>query len=123
MAGNDIAHPGGHAIAMYYDTGSPDVCTDNVITNNYAHHCGDVAVCSFGWGSGICISGLRNVASHNLVHDTAYNAFNFDGYDNVIEYNRFHHSSLECDDCGGIYGWVNTKHGSGRNIKFLPKPY
>ncbi len=116
IAGNDIPHPGGHAVAMYYDTASQDTCTDNVITNNYAHHCGEVTVCSFGWGSGICVSGRRNVASHNLVHDTAYNAFNFDGWDNVIEYNRIHHSSLECDDCAGIYGWVNTRGGSGRNI-------
>jgi parallel beta-helix repeat protein len=101
---------------MYYDTASPDTCTDNIVTNNYAYHCGELNVCSFGWGSGICLSGRRNVASHNLVHDTAYNAFNFDGWDNVIEYNYIHHSSLEIDDCGGIYGWGNTRGGSGRNM-------
>jgi parallel beta-helix repeat protein len=115
IAGNDIGYPGGHAIAMYYKTAGDDICTDNVVTNNYAHHCGEMTVCSFGWGSGICISGQRNTASHNLIHDTAYNAFNFDGWDHVIEYNYIHHSSLECDDCAGIYGWVNTQGGSGRN--------
>ncbi len=113
VAGNDIATPGGHAIAMYYSVGTPDACTDNIITNNYAHHCGEIAMCSFGWGSGIAISGKRNTLSHNLVHDTAYSAINFDGYDHVIEYNHVHHTSLEGADCGALYGWVNTKAGSG----------
>lgn len=113
VAGNDIAYPGGHAIAMYYNVGSPDACTDNTITNNYAHHCGEITMCSFGWGSGIAISGRRNTLSHNLVHDTAYSAINFDGYDHVIEYNHVHHTSLEGSDCGSLYGWVNSKAGSG----------
>ena len=116
VAGNDVFHPGGHAIATYYNVVSPQACSDNVITNNYAHHCGEILVCSFGWGSGICISGRRNVVSHNLVHDTAYNPMNFDGWDHVMEYNVFHHGNLECTDCGAFYGWVNTKGGSGRNI-------
>ena len=38
VAGNDIPHPGAHAIAMYYKVGTPDACRDNVIDNNYAHH-------------------------------------------------------------------------------------
>ncbi len=115
VAGNDIAFPGGHAIAMYYDTSSPDVCSDNVITNNYAHHCGEIEVCSFGWGSGLSLSGRRNVLSHNLLHDTAYSGINFDGWDNVIEYNHVHHVSLAAQDSGGIYGWTNWRGGSGRN--------
>ncbi len=116
IAGNDVPHPGGHAIAMHYDVVSPQACTDCVITNNYAHHCGEIKVCSFGWGSGICISGHRNTVSHNLVHDTAYSAICFDGYDHMIEYNHVHHANLECHDGDGIYGWVNTKGGSGRSV-------
>ncbi|MBM4044668.1 MAG: hypothetical protein FJ279_06100, partial [Planctomycetes bacterium] len=116
VAGNDIAYPGGHAIAMHYDVASPKACHDNVVTNNWAHHCGEITVCSFGWGSGLCISGHRNTVSHNLVHDTAYSALNFDGFDHVIEHNHVHHANLECWDGDGIYGWVNTKGGSGRSV-------
>ena len=106
VAGNDVFYPGGHAIAMYYSAGTPTSCRDNVITNNYAHHCGEIHICSFGWGSGICISGHRTVLSHNLVHDTAYSAVNHDGSDHVIEYNHIHHVSLRAADCDGIYGWI-----------------
>jgi len=116
VAGNDIAHPGGHAIAMHGDVASTQACTDNVITNNYAHHCGGIDICSFGWGSGICIGGRRNVVSHNLVHDTAYSAITFTGYDHLIEYNHVHHACLECWDGDGIYGWVDTKGGSGGSV-------
>ena len=116
VAGNDIAYPGGHAIATLSDVASPKACSDNVITNNYAHHCGESLVCTFGWGSGIYIGGRRNTVSHTLVHDTAYNPMNFAGLDHVIEYNVFHHGNLECTDSAGIYCWNDPKGGTTGNI-------
>ena len=115
VAGNDVGYPGGHAVAMYDDVASPLACSDNVITNNYGHHCGEHFISNFGWGTGICISGHRNVVSHNLIHDTSCNPMNFNGWDNVIEYNEFHHGNLESSDCSGIYAWADRNGDSLRN--------
>jgi hypothetical protein len=116
VAGNDIAYPGGQAIATAPGVNTPKATADHVITNNHAHHCGETWVCGVGWGSGIFIAGRRHTVSHNLVHDTPYNTINFTGYDHVIELNHCHHGVLECFDGAGIYGWVDPKGGSGRNL-------
>jgi len=116
VAGNDIAYPGGQAIATAPGVNTPQATADHLITNNYAHHCGEIWTCGVGWGSGIYIAGRHHTVSHNQVHDTPYSIINFTGWQHVIEYNHCHHGVLECFDGAGIYGWVDPKGGSGRNL-------
>jgi parallel beta-helix repeat protein len=116
VAANDIAYPGGQAIATAPGVNVPKATADHVITNNYAHHCGEIWTCGVGWGSGIYIAGRHHLVSHNLLHDTPYSVINFTGWDHLIEYNHCHHGVLECFDGAGIYGWVDPKGGSGGNV-------
>ncbi len=115
VAGNDIAYPGGQAIATAPGVNTPKATADHLITNNCAHHCGEIWTCGVGWGSGIYIAGRHHTVAHNLVHDTPYSLINFTGWDHRIEYNQCHHGVLECFDGAGIYGWIDPQGGSGRN--------
>ena len=116
VAGNDIAFPGGQAIATAPGVNTPKATADHLITNNYAHHCGETWVCGVGWGSGIYIAGRHHTVSHNLVHDVPYSIINFTGWEHVIEYNHCHHGVLECFDGAGIYGWIDPTGGAGKNL-------
>ena len=114
--GNDIAYPGGQAIATAPGVNTSKATADHLITNNYAHHCGETWTCGVGWGSGIYIAGRRHTVSHNLVHHTPYSIINVTGWDHVIEFNHCHHGVLECFDGAGIYAWIDPQGGSGRNL-------
>ena len=116
VAGNDIAYPGGQAIATAPGVNTPKATADHLITNNYSHHCGEIWTCGVGWGSGIYLAGRHHTVSHNLVHNAPYSLINFTGWRHVIEYNHCHHGVLECFDGAGIYGWIDPTGGSGKNL-------
>ena len=52
----------------------------------------------------ILLSGVANVAAHNLIHDAPDQAIIFEGNDHIIEYNVIHHVCEETNDAGAIYG-------------------
>jgi parallel beta-helix repeat protein len=68
--------------------------------NNYVHHVGIL----YGHGLGICISGVGQRVSHNLIHDITRCGVFGGGPDCIVEYNRIRNVNLETEDTGGRYG-------------------
>ena len=51
----------------------------------------------------IQLSGVRNRAAHNHIHDAPHMAIGYGGNEHLIEYNHFHHVCLETGDAGATY--------------------
>ncbi len=49
------------------------------------------------------ITGVGNLATHNLIHDAPHNAIQLTGNDHLIELNEIHHVCLETQDVGAFY--------------------
>jgi hypothetical protein len=49
------------------------------------------------------LSGVGQLAAHNLIHDHPHAAILFGGNEHRIEYNEIHHIALETGDVGAIY--------------------
>ncbi len=92
VVGNDIAHIGRWAIAVYG--------RHNLISNNHLH---DTGIISKDFNRAVQLAGRGNIMSHNLIHDLPGFGMTFHGHDLVIEYNDFHHFGLETNLAGAIY--------------------
>jgi parallel beta-helix repeat protein len=75
------------------------------------------------------LSGVGNIAAHNLMHDAPHSAILYWGNDHLMEFNEIHHVGLETSDAGAIYtgrDWTfrgnivryNFLHHNG--VKFAP---
>ena len=53
--------------------------------------------------SAIQLSGVRNRASHNHIHDAPHMAIGYGGNEHLVEYNHVHHVCLETGDAGATY--------------------
>ncbi len=51
----------------------------------------------------IQLSGVRNRAAHNHIHDAPHMAIGYGGNEHLIEYNHIHHVCLETGDAGATY--------------------
>lgn len=90
VVGNDITRIGGGAIVV---NGS-----ENLASNNHVYNIGTVYK-----SYATAVLGTNNTLSHNLIHDVPTFAINFQGHNNIIEYNELHHYGLESTLSGGIY--------------------
>lgn len=99
ISGNDICETAGHAIALAGGDRETLTPGNHVADNNYLHHTGVY----FKQGVGVSLSGVGNRASHNLIHDCPRMGIEFDGNDQVIEYNHVRHVAVEISDVGAIY--------------------
>ncbi len=52
---------------------------------------------------GVLLGGVRNHVRHNLIHDAPHFGIWFHGNDHFIEFNEFHHLSMETSDTGAVY--------------------
>ncbi len=60
---------------------------------------------------GVLLGGVHNHVIHNRIHDAPHFGIWFHGNDHFIEFNEFHHLSMETSDTGAIY--------AGRDIASL----
>lgn len=60
---------------------------------------------------GVLLGGVRNYVIHNRIHDAPHFGVWFHGNDHLIEFNEFHHLSMETSDTGAVY--------AGRDIASL----
>ena len=60
---------------------------------------------------GVLLGGVRNHVRHNHIHDAPHFGIWFHGNDHFIEFNEFHHLSMETSDTGAVY--------AGRDITSL----
>ena len=65
---------------------------------------------------GICINGVGNVASYNLIGEGSYGILQ-SGNNHVIEYNHLYNLIPENDDAGGIYSGRDASH-FGKTIRY-----
>ncbi|MFW6279878.1 MAG: right-handed parallel beta-helix repeat-containing protein [Planctomycetota bacterium] len=77
-----------------------------VAENNHIRHIGRWSPV---YNSGIHLTGVGNVARHNLVHHVPHFAINLKGNDHVIELNEMHNVCSETHDAGAVHpggGWT-----------------
>ena len=67
--------------------------------------------------SGIQLTGVGNVARHNLVDNAPHMAIGFSGNDHVIELNEIHSVCFESNDAGAIYCGRNWSM-RGNTVRF-----
>jgi hypothetical protein len=113
IIGNDIHHIGSHGV--YLDAGATLTnltVTDTVVDNNYIHHVGLVG----RHAKAIRLQGVRNLVTHNLIHDIPQSGICAWSAIDRIEYNHIRHTCLEGEDTGAIgggaidwLGWQATK--------------
>ncbi len=101
------------------DTGASGIrlrgASETLVSNNHIHHLSVIQRNN----PGVSVSGSKNVASHNLIHDCPRSGIVYSGSDNVMEYNRIHHVNFEAADsciigmfCGGSYEKAMTRLGN-----------
>jgi hypothetical protein len=113
VVGNDIHHIGSYGVYLKAGATLTDcTLTDTVIDNNYIHHVGLVG----RHAKGIELQGLRNLVTHNLIHDIPQSGIYVWSANDKIEYNHIRHTCLEGEDTGAIgggaidwLGWQATK--------------
>ncbi len=116
-----------------YNCGVDGLTIENVHGGVYIEDCGDLETLTPGncyckntriknyanvaYTSGIRLSGVGNIASHNEISDSDHLAITFSGNEHVIEYNDIH-DVLRCTtDAGAIYAgksWTSR----GNEIKY-----
>ena len=119
--GNDIYATGAGGISLSGGDRRTLARGDNFATNNYVHHVGNFART---YNTGVNISGVGNIADHNLIHDTYHAGMTLGGNENVVEFNHVHHTNLGSADTGGIYfcsrDWTQRgniiRHNIFRNV-------
>lgn len=99
-AGNDIYATGAGGISINSGNRKTLERGDCYASNNYIHH---IAQFQRTYNTGVNLSGVGNLASHNLIHDCYHQAILMGGNDNVAEYNVIHHTNLGSEDTGGLY--------------------
>jgi len=72
---------------------------NNYVTNNELYNYSRIDKPT----TGIKISGVGIIASHNSIHDAPHTAITFGGNDNIMEYNEIYNVATETDDVGAIY--------------------
>ncbi len=113
--GNDIYATGAGGISLSGGDRQTLEPGRNFADNNYIHH---VAVFAKTYNTGINVSGVGNIARHNLIHDTYHAGMTLSGNENVVEYNIVHHTNLGSADTGGIYYCSRDFTMRGNKIQF-----
>ena len=113
IIGNEVGDVAGNGINLgetrRFPEDSPEVSRDNIIANNYVHHCGtDYFGCI-----GIWIGHTqRTTVAHNEICELPYGGISVgwtwnpqptQAKENIIEYNHIHHVIKDMADSGGIY--------------------
>ncbi len=108
----DIFRAGSHAVFIHshWDDRLIHTRQNNVIENNYIHHCGVI-----GRGAAAIYNAAQGIKiRHNLIHDQPRAALCGYGRFCEISYNRVRHTNLMGDDTGAFYasGWTtgNQSH-------------
>jgi hypothetical protein len=70
------------------------------VENNHIHHFGRIYRT---YQPAVCVNGVGNLVSHNLIHDGPHNAIQLGGNDHIIEFNEIHHVCFETGDVGAFY--------------------
>jgi len=81
--GNDIYETGSSGISSRWRPHDAHACPE-LCRNNYIHHTG----VGYKQGVGVCLEGVGNRATHNLIHDCPRMGIQFSGNNLVIEYNH-----------------------------------
>ncbi len=109
----DIFNVGNHGLFQsgfnpHLDARSAATWDDNVIANNYIHHCGRNGMFNFA---------VRATIRNNLIHDTGSSAISGFGRFCDISYNRMRHVAIVAQDVGAMYdsGWGT---GTGTHIRY-----
>jgi hypothetical protein len=76
-----------------------------VAAGNFVRHC---TIHDFGrwqrtYAPAIRLSGVGNIAAHNLLYDGPHSAILFGGNEHLIELNEIHDVCYEVDDAGSVY--------------------
>lgn len=74
--------------------------SENLISNNHIHH---IAEIFRTYRPAVCVLGVGNRVSNNLMHDSAHMAIGFGGNENIIEYNEIYNVCTIADDSSSIY--------------------
>lgn len=113
IVGNEVGDAAGNGIMLGETRGRPtdpsEVSRNNLIANNYIHHCGvDYPGCVGVWIGHT----ERSTVSHNEICELPYTGISV-GWtwnptptvckENTIEYNHIHHVVKRLADAGGIY--------------------
>jgi len=88
---------------------------DNYATNNYIHH---IAAFQRTYNTGVNLSGVGNLCSHNLIHDCYHQAILMGGNDQTVEYNSVHHTNLGSEDTGCLYMSSRDWTQRGNTIRY-----
>lgn len=73
---------------------------NHVADNNHIHHYGQVVP---NYKPGVCLLGVGNRATHNLIHHSRHQGISFGGNDQYIGWNVIHDTCMFNDDAGSIY--------------------
>lgn len=109
ILGCDISHVKGNGILILGKRDWSYLVNDqicyNIISNNHIHDIGEngdlrAAIELFPAGGGNVTH--NNIISHNWIHDTPGPGIFLNGFSNIVEFNRVHHTNLEQSDSGAI---------------------
>jgi hypothetical protein len=85
--------------------------------NNYIHH---IARIKRVYNPGISLSGVGNLATHNLIAHVPHMAMGFGGNEQLIEFNEIYDACYESNDAGAIYTGRNwTMRGNIIRYNYL----
>ena len=73
---------------------------EHVADNNHIRHYGRMIA---NYRPGVSLNGVGCRATHNLVHHSEHQAFNFNGNDHHLAYNVMHDVCMHNNDAGAIY--------------------
>jgi hypothetical protein len=65
-------------------------------------------------GTGVSVGGRENTIAHNLVHDVPALGMGFSGYGNIIEYNEIHHFGMNTNLSGGVYSHSQERENAAK---------
>lgn len=93
---------------------------EDFAVNNHIHHYAQLLNVYQG---AIEINGVGMHVAHNLIHNAPHLAIwlAFPAIDNIIEFNRIHHVTLDTNDCGAIYtgrDWTSRGNISRYNLLY-----
>jgi hypothetical protein len=101
VEGNEISRTGKGGVVIAGGDRATLTPGRNFARNNVIH---DYSRLALTYNPGIQLYGDGNEASHNEIYNAPHQAIQFEGNDQVIEYNHIHHVVQQTSDSGAIYG-------------------
>lgn len=100
VVGCDIYQTGTSGIKLSGGSRNTLIPARNIARNNHIHH---FARLQRTYAAAIHLSGVGNIASHNLIHDCPHSGILYGGNEHLIEYNEIFRTSQETGDVGALY--------------------